>query len=86
VDSPISIRFPDPLRDQIASVAASERRTFSSQVRVLVEDGLRARSGEERLIERLRETLYAIEVRSAGRAQARPRVRLHPLHGLSAGP
>jgi hypothetical protein len=38
--SPTSIRFPEPLREQIARRASVERRTFSNQVVVLLEAAL----------------------------------------------
>ena len=40
--SPSSIRFPAELREQIAETAAAQHRTFSGQVILFVESGLRA--------------------------------------------
>jgi hypothetical protein len=41
--APISIRFPAPLRAELAATAAAERRSFSGQVVVLLEGALEAR-------------------------------------------
>jgi hypothetical protein len=50
---PVSIRFPQPLREQLTAAAAAERRPISQFVRVLVEDALAARD-RERAAETLR--------------------------------
>jgi len=44
---PLSVRFPRPLREQLALAAAAERRSVSGLVRVLVEDGLAERDREQ---------------------------------------
>jgi hypothetical protein len=43
---PISIRFPQTLRQHLTLAAEAERRSLSGLVRVLGEDGLAARDRE----------------------------------------
>jgi predicted DNA-binding protein len=57
-----SIRFPDPLRERIASRASAEGRSFGNLVRVLVENGLHDREAEDRLVQEVRATSRAESV------------------------
>jgi hypothetical protein len=45
VNVPITVRIPRPLRDQLADIAARERRTLSAQAQVYIERGVQADSG-----------------------------------------
>jgi hypothetical protein len=61
--APTSVRLPEPLRARVAARAAAERRSFSNQLRVLLEDALASTpTREERLVRALIETLDAREV------------------------
>lgn len=41
----ITIRIPPALRDQLAIIAARERRTLSAQAQIYIERGVQADSG-----------------------------------------
>jgi hypothetical protein len=53
---PLSVRMPAPLRGRLTAAAEQERCSLSQMVRVLFEDGLQARSEEERTLAGLRDT------------------------------